>query len=440
MHEPATAPLRLWNARLVDPGSGRIVERGTLVAEGGRIAEIAAAAGAAPDGAIDVGGRTVLPGLIDAHSHVASDMSRSPGFGPPPPLHGEDPRPRAIGHYVLAQAARATIASGFTTLRDVGSFDDEAIALRQAVDLGVVPGPRIVSCGRIVTATCPGANLFGTMYAEADGPWQMRRAVRRQHRRGADFVKLMATGARSVEREDSEPAQMTREELAAAVDEAHRIGLRVAAHAEGLAGTRLAIEERVDTIEHGPSLHRDPRLLAAMAADGQVLVPTLSTFHDVAERFSAQWRPSLVERAKAQLEEAYLTLTAARDGGVAIASGFDSGPPGAGAWEVVRMAEGGLGTMGALAAATLGGAAALGRDDLGRLRPGAVADLVVVAGDPVSDVRVLVRPGAVRLVIQAGRITAGRDLDPPARLRPPGRDESGAAPAGPPSPCWARAR
>ena len=183
--------------------------------------------------------------------------------------------------------------------------------------------------------------MFGTMYAEADGPWDMRRAVREQLRRGADFIKLMATGARSVEREDPEPAQLTRDEVAAIVDEAHRIGLRVAAHAEGLAGTRVAVEEGVDTIEHGLALHREPALLAAMAERGQVLVPTLSTFHDLAERFAPEWVPRLVDQAKRQLDEAYSTLVAAREAGVTIAMGFDSGPPDATLWELVRMADGG---------------------------------------------------------------------------------------------------
>src|SRR4029079_5664986 len=122
------------------------------------------------------------------------------------------------------------------TIRDVGSPDDEAITLREAIRLGLVDGPRILSCGRIITATAPGSRIFGTMYEEADGPWEMRRAVRRQLRRGADYVKVMATGARSVVREAPEPAQLTAEELEAVVDEAHRLGLRVAAHAEGLGG------------------------------------------------------------------------------------------------------------------------------------------------------------------------------------------------------------
>ncbi len=430
--------LRIWNARTVDPASGTVIEPATIQLAGGRIVEVAGARGDAPEGAIDVVGRTVLPGLIDAHTHLSSDVSRSPGFGPPRQLKGEDPRPRELGWFVLAKACRALLEAGVTTIRDVGAYDDEAIVMRRAVELGLTPGPRIRTCGRILSATSPGGRMFGTMYAEADGPWAMRRAVREQLRRGADFIKLMATGARSVEREDPEPAQLTREEVAAIVDEAHRIGLRVAAHAEGLAGTRVAVQEGVDTIEHGLALHREPALLAAMAERGQVLVPTLSTFHDLAERFAPEWVPRLVDQAKRQLDEAYSTLVAAREAGVTIAMGFDSGPPDATLWELVRMADGGLGSMGALAAASFGSATAVGMPELGRLQAGAAADLVVIDGDPVADVRVLLRPSRIRLVIRDGDVVAGRDLDGPT-IGSAAADEPLVVPAGPPSPCYGHA-
>jgi imidazolonepropionase-like amidohydrolase len=403
---------RIWNVRAIDPGSGVVLEPATVAVDGGRITEVADARGDAPEGAYDGRGRSLVPALIDCHTHLISDTSRAPGFGPPEPLKGEDPRPRELGYLLLARSCRALLASGVTTIRDVGSIDDEAIVMRRAVELGLVEGPRIVTCGRIVSATSPGGRMFGTMYSEADGPWNLRRAVRAELRRGADFIKVMATGARSVEREDPEPAQLTREELAALVDEAHRLGLRVAAHAEGLEGARLAIEEGVDTIEHGLSLHREPALLERMAASGQVLVPTLSTFHDLAERFADQWVPRLVDQARRQLEEAYLTLEAAQATGVSLAMGFDSGPPGSEPWELVRMAEGGLGSLAALRAATAGGAAALGRSDLGRLVPGAAADLILLDGDPLDDLRVLLRPSRLHLVLRDGVPIAGRELDP----------------------------
>ncbi len=401
----------LTNATVID-GTGRApLDRSSVRIEDGRIVEVGSvgAEGTVPDGAVDLGGRTLMPGLIDAHAHLSSDVFRSPGFGPPAALHGELPRPRELGYFILAKTARVLLAAGITSIRDVGSYDDEAIALREAVRLGIIEGPRILSCGRIISATGPGGAIFTTMYREADGADEMRKAVREQLRRGADYVKLMATGARSVLVEDPEPAQMTRVELAAIVDEAHRLGVRVAAHVEGLEGARLAVGERVDTIEHGLSLHREPALLEAMATHGIVLVPTLSTFHDLAERFTDDFPRALVEQAKRQREEAYATLAAARDAGVTLAMGHDSGPPGDNAIELVRMVDGGLSALEGVCAATSGSATALGlSSDLGTITSGAVADLIVVDGDPLEDVRILRDPERIWMVVQAGRIVADR--------------------------------
>ena len=409
-----TGDLMLWNARLIDGYGGPPRERVAIRVRAGLVAELRdiGEAGAPPD-ALDLAGRTLLPGLIDAHVHVTSDTERSPGFGPPEALHGEEPRPTELRWFILAKAAGAFLRAGFTTIRDVGSYDDEAIVLREAIRLELVEGPRILSCGRIISATAPGARIFGTMYREADGPWEMRRAVREQLRRGADYIKVMATGARSVEREDPEPAQMTREELDAVVGEAHRMGLRVAAHAEGIDGVRMAIEAGVDTIEHGLSLHRAPELLDLMAERGTVLVPTLTTFHDLAERFATEFSPLLVAQAQQQRDEAYRTLVAARDAGVTLAMGFDSGPPGANALELLRMIEGGLSPSEAIVAATAGSARALGLEDRGTLEVAKVADLLVVDGDPLIEPGILCEPGRIWLVARGGVQLAGRSLASP---------------------------
>src|SRR3954454_21518079 len=193
----------------------------------------------------------------------------------------------------------------------------------------------------------------------------------------------------------------------ALVDEAHRLGVRVAAHAEGLEGTRFAIEAGVDTVEHGLSLHREPRLLALMAERGIVIVSTLSTFHDLAERFNGDFPVSLVDLAKRQLAEAYETLVAAKEAGVVLAMGHDSGPPGENAIELVSMAKGGLGSTAAIPAATKASATALGLDDVGVVEQGARADLVVVDGDPVEDVRILLDRNRIRTVLKEGAVVAG---------------------------------
>ena len=396
----------LWDIRWLDPGTGTATEHQTITFEGDTVAAIGDAVGEAPEGAHDLAGATVLPGLIDAHVHVASDTSRSPGFGPPPAQHGEPPRPAGLAQYILAATADRILRSGFTTVRDVGAYDDEVLALRAAIDAELVPGPRVYTCGRIISATAPGGEIFHSMYREADGPWEMRKAVREQLKRGAEFIKFMATGARSVVLEDPEPAQMTLEEMKAIVDEAHRMGKRVAAHAEGLEGTRWALEAGADTIEHGLALHREPKLLDDMAERGTVLVPTISTFHDLAERFANIFPVVLVEQAKRQLDEAMRTVDTARRAGVTLALGYDSGPPGSSAQELMRLLEAGLSVSEGLWAATLGGAAALGRDDLGRLAVGSRADAVAIDGRPDEDPTVLTRPEAIRLVVGRGRVFA----------------------------------
>ena len=228
----------------------------------------------------------------------------------------------------------------------------------------------------------------------------------------------MATGARSVEREDPEPAQMTLEEVAAVVDEAHRLGYRVAAHAEGLAGARNAIEAGVDTVEHGLSLHRAPELLATMAERGIVLVPTLSTFHDLAERFATDFAPRLVEQAKRQVEEAAQDARRRPRRGRDPRDGLRQRPAGrqrqrAGA-DGRRRARCGRGDRGRHR-----GLGLRARPDRRRHRssPVSVADLLVVDGDPLDDPAILLEPDRVRLVIQAGRVVGGTRSGP-ADIRP----------------------
>lgn len=401
----------LVNARVID-GAGGLIDRATVTLRDGRIERVEPGAtdGSLPEGWLDLAGRTLLPGLVDAHVHLSSYAE---GLGIQPPRRGEQPLPREVRYFALAQAARDLLRAGITTLRDVGSHDDEQLHLRAAVEVGLTPGPRILCCGRILSATAPGGAIFGTMYREADGPDEMRKAVREQLRRGADYVKIMATGARSVVLEDPEPAQMTQAEADAVVDEAHRMGKRVAAHVEGLDGARLALTAGVDTIEHGLSLHRDPALLHAMAERGTVLVPTLSTFHDVSETHACRYPPVLVEQAQRQREEAYQTLLAARAAGVTLAMGFDSAPHGANALELVRMVEGGLTPMQGLVAATNGSATALGLPDIGHIAPGSLADLIVLDGDPLAEVRLLTAPERIWLVLRHGRPVAGALLDAP---------------------------
>jgi imidazolonepropionase-like amidohydrolase len=414
--DPPPAGERLWlqNARLFDGTGAEVRESVSLLVEAGRIARLAEGGEPPPEGAraVDLGGRTLLPGLIDAHAHVGVS------FPKPAPAHGAEPLlPGTVAH-LLAAELREVLRMGITTMRDVGSLGDLVVEARQAMRYGAFDGPRLLTCGRIVSPTGPGGRFFEGMYREADGPDDVRRAVREQLRYGADFVKVMTTGARSVELEDPDPAQLTREELAVVVDEAHRMGYRVCAHCEGLAGTELAIEAGIDTIEHGMYLNQRPDLLERMAANDQVLVPTLSFLLHVAgldpvdEHAPSTWTPLLVELGRHNVEQAQLTLVAARDAGVRLAVGHDTAPLRAGMNELLRMIEAGVTTREALVAATSGAAYALGiAEHAGTVEPGKLADLVVVDGDPLAEPELLCDRARIWLVLRLGAPVAGTALE-----------------------------
>ena len=402
-----TQPLHLASARLIDGTGAAPLDGVTVVVEDGRISEVDARGGPIPADAagIDLDGRTLMPGLVDAHVHVTA-------FDMPEARKGQQPIAPEVKHHLIAQGLRRMLRMGITTVRDVGAFGDDLLHARQAVRLGAILAPRILACGRIVSATSPRGRHFGGMYREADGPDEVRKATREQFRRGADFIKIMTTGARSCELEDSSPLQMTREEIATVVEEAHRMGFRVAAHCEGLDGTRVAIEEGVDTIEHGLELHRAPELLEELARSERVLVPTLSCFYTISENREGRWTPRLVELAKRQFDDAHRTVEAARRAGVRMAMGFDAQPHGQSALELVRLCRAGLTPMEGIIAGTAAGAYACGlADRVGSIAPGQAADLIVVDGDPLAEPEHLLDEQRIWLVIQSGRPVAGAALD-----------------------------
>ncbi|HSM44620.1 MAG TPA: amidohydrolase family protein [Acidimicrobiia bacterium] len=402
--DPAAGTTVLTNARLFDGTGAPIREAMAVVIEDGYIESIGE--DAPRDGRlIDLEGRFLMPGLIDCHTHLTIKAE-------PELTEGEERlRPGVVGH-IVAAVLRDALRMGITTVREVGAHGDTVFEVRQAARYGAFRIPRLVISGRLVSATSPQGSHFRDMYREADGPDEMRKAAREQIRRGADFVKILTTGARSVEWENPGPAQMTREEVAAVVDEVHRLGYRVAAHCEGLEGTRLAIEEGVDTIEHGFYLHQEPELLAQLAARRGVLVPTLTFLHDVAEHKADQWSDHLVERGAYNVEEAHRTLAAAIEAGVPIAMGYDSSPERLAASELGLMVEAGMSPAQALVAATSTGAYALGLDYLiGTVEPAKLADLVVVDGDPLDDISVLLDPDRIHLVLQGGEPMAGAVME-----------------------------
>jgi imidazolonepropionase-like amidohydrolase len=409
---------RLWlaGARLFD-GTGAPVREAAILVQDGVIRQVADASSPCPPGArqLDVGQRTVMPGLTDAHTHAAGAVPRVR-------RGAEGVLPGTAAHFLQAEL-RGYLRAGVTTIRVTGSQGQRPQEARQAMRYGAFRGPRLLTCGKIISATAPGGRFYGDMYREADGADDTRRAVREQIRAGADFIKVMTTGARSNEMEDPDPLQLTEPELAAVADEARRMGYRVSAHAEGLDGCAAAIACGADTIEHGMYLHRRPDLLEAMAAAGQVLVPTLSGYYEMAglgevidpatAAPAPQMPPLLAELAQRNLAEGAASMRAARQAGVKIAMGSDVSL-GAGL-EIQRMIHHGLTAAEALTAATATAAQALGLDEhIGTVAEGKLADLVIVDGDPLQEPGLLAEPDRIWLVLQLGVPVAGQALENPA--------------------------
>ncbi len=410
---------RLWltGARLFDGTGGAVRDGAAVLVEEGVIRQVGDASQPCPPGArrLDVGGRVLMPGLTDAHTHAA-------GRSPQVPRGAEEVLAGTAAHFLQAEL-RGYLRAGVTTIRVTGSQGLMPQEARQAMRYGAFRGPRVLTCGKIISATAPGGRFYGDMYREADGPDDMRRAVREQIRAGADFVKVMTTGARSNELEDPDPVQMTEPELAAVAGEAHRMGYRVCAHAEGLDGCAAAIACGADTIEHGMYLHRRPARLAARAAAGQVLVPTLSGYYEMAGLGVAidpavavpdpQMPPVLVELAQRNLDEGAASMRAARQAGVKIAMGSDVSL--ASGREIQRMIHHGLTAAEALTAATATAAQALGLDEhIGTVTAGKLADLLVTDGDPLREPGLLADPDRIWLVLQLGVPVAGKALENPA--------------------------
>ena len=417
---PPPAPGRLWltGARLFDGTGAPVRPDAAVLVSDGVIERVGSAGDAVPDGAraLDLGGRMLMPGLINIHVHVQGQEPR-PGHGAEPLLAGTS------AHFLQARL-RDTLRMGVTTLRNVGSQHLQPQEARQAMRYGAFRGPRLQTCGLIISATAPGGRFYGAMYREADGADEIRKAVREQLREGADFIKVMTTGARSNELEDPDPAQLTDDELEALVGEAHRMGVKVAAHVEGLDGAAAAVEHGMDTIEHGMYLNQRPELLDAMAASGQVLVPTLSGYYWMAglgdaidpRRATAdpQMLPSIVELAQHNLEQGAHSLRAAQRAGVRIALGSDrNGVSGEDtALELARMIHHGLSGEQALLSATSVAAEAIGlADHIGTVQTGKLADLVVLDGDAVGQPELLLDARRIWLVLQLGEIVAGAALE-----------------------------
>lgn len=389
--------------KLLDVRTGNVITNAFILVEGERITAVGANV-TVPSGAevIDLSRMTVLPGFIDCHTHLTFDLNTVGALG----LSLSIPRQALIG----ARNARLTLNAGFTTVRNVGAGGYSDIALRDAINAGDVPGPRIVASGPSLGITgghCD-ENLLApefhhTSEGVADGVANVIQKTRENIKYGADVIKFCSTGGVLSFGDDPKVSQYTLEEMKALVSEAHRLGRRVAAHAHGGDGIKLAVQAGVDSIEHGTYI--DDEAIKMMKERGVYLVPTIYLTEWFMQNYERLRVPEpLVAKAKIVMPVMQKNLTHAFQQGVPVAFGTDAAvyPHGLNAREFAAYVRMGMTPLQAIQTATIHAAKLLGQEDrLGTLEAGKYADLVAVEGDPLKDITELER---VKVIVKGGRI------------------------------------
>lgn len=394
-------------ARMVDVLAGRMVERPQLVITDERITSVGTQGDPVPADAkrVDLGARTLLPGLIDMHVHLTSD----PIFSGYRALQFTDSFWMTAG----VAAARKTLESGFTTVRNVGSRFYDDVGLKQGIEHGYIVGPRIVPATYAIGSTgghCdatqfpPSITTAGTQIANS--PDEYRALVRKVHKYGAEVIKVCMTGGVLSKGDSVGAQQLSFAEIKAIVDEAHRLGLRVAVHAHGTEGINDALRAGVDTIEHA-SLADAESFKLAKEHGAWFDMDIYNDDYILAEGAKNGIYPESLAKERMIGLKQRQTFRAAHAAGVKMLFGTDAGvyPHGQNARQFAKMVEWGMTPMEAIRAATRNAAEALGRtSDVGAIAAGRYADLIAVDGDPLSDVHVLEN---VAVVIKGGQIVKG---------------------------------
>lgn len=347
------------------------------------------------DTVVEAEGLTVIPGLINCHTHLIMD-------GSPDPVTRLLREGSYLTAYAAADRAQATLRAGVTTVRDLGSLPGLDTALRQAIADRLVEGPRLLVSGQCICMTGGHGHFMGI---EVDGGDEARKAARTLLKQGVDVIKVMATGGVMTPGVEPGSPQLTEEELRAAIEEAHKAGRRTATHAQGTAGVMNALRAGVDSVEHG--IYLDEACVDYMAEHGVYFVPTLVAPYYIVSHGVAAGIPEFAVRKAEQTYEAHLaSFDLARRRGVRIAAGTDAGTPmnphGSMVIELELMVKAGLSPEEALHSATTVAAGCLGLEkEIGTIETGKVADLVLVEGDPLVDIGALRQ---VRRVVARGSL------------------------------------
>jgi len=380
-------------------GDGRVLEHATVIVDGERIVGVSEGNLHIPKEAkqISLDGHTLLPGFIDCHVHFCLDAG-------PDPLSSSMSESLTITVLKAEDFARRTIMAGITSVRDMGGINGIDLGLKQAINSGMIAGPRMLVSGRMICMTGGHGWQVGM---EADGVDEVRKAAREQIKVGADVIKLMATGGVLTPAVEPGNEQLNEEELRAAVEEAHKVGKKTATHAMGTKGILNALRAGIDSIEHGVYLNEEA--VELMVKHNVPLIPTISALFNIESKGVEAGIPAFAVEKTLKVKPFHLaSVDMAREAGVTVAMGTDAGTPfnmhGDNLSEIKLLVDSGFSPIEAIKAGTGTAARVLGLEkELGTIEEGKLADLTLVKGNPLEDVRILLEPESFRLIMQGGK-------------------------------------